>query len=196
MQITHVISDLILAAIGLFVFFYYLIKLNLTSTILWESFVLSISAAAIFGAINFAGYSDANIISVFFQKLASITGGVGLVGATFALVMGKNLSKIICYTVLTLGFLLYALSEGFGIQAIGMWTPMVAMGLVFVFAILGLLNGRVKIGIWLLTGLCFFAAGQFRSQLFGTGDLTIDIFHYLTACGVLSLGMANSSKNA
>ncbi|MCP9769050.1 hypothetical protein EGI22_14120 [Lacihabitans sp. LS3-19] len=196
MQITHVISDLILAAIGLYVFFMYLSKLNLTSTILWESFVLSITGAAIFGAINFAGYSDANMISVFFQKLATITGGVGLVGATFALVTGKDLSKIACYTFLTLGFFLYALSEGFGIRAIGVWTPIVAMGLVFVLAILGFINGKVKIGIWLLIGLAFFAAGQFRSQLFGTGDLTIDIFHYLTAGGVLSLGMANSSKNA
>ena len=195
MQITHVISDLILAAIGLYVFFMYLSKLNLTSTILWESFVLSITAAAIFGAINFAGYSDANLISLFFQKLATITGGVGLVGATFALVTGKDLSKITCYILLTLGFLLFALSEGFGIKAIGIYTPLVAMGLVLILAILGFVNGKIKIGIWLLIGLSFFAVGQFRSQLFGTGDLTIDIFHYLTAGGVLSLGMANSSKN-
>lgn len=192
MQITHVISDLILAAIGLYVFFMYLSKLNLTSTILWESFVLSITAAAIFGAINFAGYSDANLISLFFQKLATITGGVGLVGATFALVTGKDLSKITCYILLTLGFLLFALSEGFGIKAIGIYTPLIAMGLVLILAILGFVNGKIKIGIWLLIGLSFFAVGQFRSQLFGTGDLTIDIFHYLTAGGVLSLGMANN----
>ena len=67
MQINHVISDLILAASGLYVFFVYLSKLNLTSTVLWESFVLSVTAAAIFGAITFAGYPDSNPISLFFQ---------------------------------------------------------------------------------------------------------------------------------
>lgn len=191
MQISHVISDLILAAIGLYVFFVYLSKLNLTSTVLWESFVLSVTAAAIFGAITFAGFPDANPISLFFQKLATITGGVGLVGATFALVSGKDLTKVACYSILTLGFLLYALSEGFGISQIGAWTPIVAMSLVVILAVFGFTMAKAKISIWLLIGVAFFALGTFRSQIFGKGDITIDIFHYLTAGGILSLGMAN-----
>lgn len=196
MQINHFLSDLILASTGLYVFFTYLVKLNLTSTVLWESFVLSVTAAAIFGTINFAGYSDANPISMFFQKLATITGGVGLVGATFALVSGKDLSKIACYTLLTFGFLLYALSEGFGIIQIGIWTPIIAMTMVVLLAIWGFVKGKTMISIWLLLGVAFFAVGTFRFQIFGRADLTIDIFHYLTAAGLLSLGMANSKRNA
>ena len=196
MQITHVISDLILAAIGIYVFFVYLAKLNLTSTVLWESFVLSVTAAAIFGAITFAGYPDANPISLFFQKLATITGGVGLVGATFALISGKDLTKIACYVLLTFGFFLYALSEGFGLTQIGKWTPIIAMSLVVILAILGFTKGKTMVSIWLLIGVAFFALGTFRTQIFGKEDLTIDIFHYLTAGGILSLGMANSKKTA
>ena len=196
MQINHFLSDLILASTGLYVFFAYLVKLNLTSTVLWESFVMSVTAAAIFGTINFAGYSDANTISLFFQKLATITGGVGLVGATFALVSGKDLSKIACYTLLTFGFLLYALSEGFGIRQIGIWTPIIAMSMVVLLAVWGFVKGKIMISVWLLLGVAFFAVGTFRFQIFGRADLTIDIFHYLTAAGLLSLGMANSKRNA
>lgn len=194
MQISHVISDAILATIGIYVFFVYLSKLNLTSTILWESFVLSVTAAAIFGALTFAGYPDANPISLFFQKLATITGGVGLVGATFALVSGKDLTKIACYTLLTLGFLLYALSEGFGLSKIGAVAPIVAMSLVVILAIWGLTKGKTMVSVWLLIGVAFFALGTFRTQIFGKDEFTIDIFHYLTAGGILSLGMANSKK--
>jgi hypothetical protein len=194
MQLSHVISDIILALMGAYVFIVYLSKLNLTSTILWESFVLSVTAAAIFGAITFAGYSDANPISLFFQKLATITGGVGLVGATFALVSGRDLSKTACYILLTIGFFLYALSEGFGIAPIGTWTPIVAMSLVVILALWGFSNGKSMVSIWLLIGVAFFAIGTFRAQIFGKNELTIDIFHYLTAGGILSLGMANSKK--
>jgi hypothetical protein len=196
MQISHVISDLILAAIGLYVFFVYLSRLNLTSTVLWESFVLSVTAAAIFGSLTFAGFRDANPISLFFQKLATITGGVGLVGATFALISGKDLNKISCYSLLTLGFFLFVLSEVFGISQVGAWVPIVAMSLVVVLAILGFSKGKSIISIWLLVGVTFFAIGTFRAQIFGKGDITIDIFHYLTAGGLLSLGMANSKKSA
>ncbi|MCP9757644.1 hypothetical protein EGI26_20975 [Lacihabitans sp. CCS-44] len=196
MQISHVISDLILAATGLYVFFVYLSRLNLTSTVLWESFVLSVTAAAIFGAITFAGFPDANPISLFFQKLATITGGVGLVGATFALISGKDLNKISCYSLLTLGFFLFVLSEGFGISQVGAWVPIVAMSLVVVLAILGFSMGKSIISVWLLVGVAFFAIGTFRAQIFGKEDITIDIFHYLTAGGLLSLGMANSKKSA
>jgi hypothetical protein len=52
------------------------------------------------------------------------------------------------------------------------------------------------VSVWLLIGVGFFALGTFRTQIFGKEDLTIDIFHYLTAGGILSLGMANSKKIA
>ena len=196
MQIAHVISDLVLAATGLFVFFKYLIKLNFTSTILWESFVLSVVGSAIFGAINFAGFEKAAIASEFFQKLATITGGIGLVGATYSLVSGRDLPKLGLYVILTLGFFLFALSEGFGIYKIGKIVPIVAMSLVVVLALFAFGKKNLKVGTWLLFGVVFFALGTFRKKVFGDNELSIDIFHYITACGLLCLGMANSQKTA
>ena len=97
--------------------------------------MLSVTAAAIFGAINFMGFENADMISGFFQKLATITGGVGLVGGTIALVSGRDLPKLGLYIVLTTGFFLFALSEGFSIAKVGQIVPIIAMGLVTILAI-------------------------------------------------------------
>jgi hypothetical protein len=71
---------------------------------------------------------------------------------------------------------------------------MVAMSLVVILAIWGLTKGKTMVSVWLLIGVAFFALGTFRTQIFGKDEFTIDIFHYLTAGGILSLGMANSKK--
>jgi hypothetical protein len=195
MQTSHVISDLILAATGIFVFIKYLSHLKYTNTILWESFVLSVSAAAIFGAVGFMGYEKSNMISLFFQQLATITGGVGLVAASYGLIKNIDFNGYSTYFILGLGFLLYVIAEGFGILQVRIWTPIICMALVVLIAILGLVQGRYKPSIWLLVGVIFFALGSFRKDIFGDGDATIDIFHYLTAAGLLSIGMANASRS-
>lgn len=194
MQTSHVISDFILAGCGIFVFIKYLSHLKYTNTVLWESFVLSVSAAAIFGGVGFMGYEKANQFSLFFQHLATITGGVGLVAASYGLVKNQDFSLAVTYLVLAIGFILFVLAEGFGIKPVRLWTPIICMTLVVLIAIYGVVLGQIKSSIWLLVGVAFFALGTFRKELFGVGDATIDIFHYLTAGGLLSIGMANSKK--
>jgi hypothetical protein len=192
MQTAHIISDLVLSFTGFYVFFRHLVKLELSSTILWESFVLSIAASALFGAIRFAGFSQSAAASSFFQNLASITGGLGVAMASFALVTNKSLSKLTCYIVLAIGFLLFALSEGFGFHQINAILPIISMVLIVVFGIIGLFGRNKKSGIWLIIGVLFFALGTFRKQIFGEGDFNIDVFHFLTAGGLLSFGTAVS----
>jgi hypothetical protein len=58
---------------------------------------------------------------------------------------------------LTLGFFLFALSEGFGLAQIGAYTPIVAMSLVVILAILGFTKGKTMVSVWLLIGVAFFA---------------------------------------
>jgi hypothetical protein len=190
MQLTHVISDMVLAVAGLYVFFKYLSQLTLTNTVLWESFVLSVAAAALFGAIRFAGFHKAAMPSAFFQNLAAVNGGVGLVVGALALVTQTNLSKLLCYIVLVFGFLLFVLAEAFNIVAVGQWVPVIAMVLLVLIGIFGFTVGAKKSGTWLIVAVAFFALGNFRNIIFGSGDITIDIFHYLTAAGLLALGMA------
>lgn len=194
MELSHVISDSVLAATSLYVFFRYLIKLDLSSTILWESFVLSVAGAAIFGAIRFAGFEQASTASMFFQKIATITGSVGLIGASFGLASGIQLKRNLVYVLLSVGFILFAIAEGFGVHEIEIWLPVVAMAFVVIMGILALTKGNVKIGFWMIAGVIFFGLATYRHMIFGKGEMSIDVFHYLTAAGILSLGMAVSGS--
>jgi hypothetical protein len=190
MQTMHLISDLILAATGIFVFFRFLNRLNLHDTILWESFVLSVVGSALFGAAGFAGMENGALLSQFFQNLATITGGVGLAAAAFGLVTNQDYSNITCYAILTFGFLLFVLSEAFGLKEVKQWTPLISMGLVALSAIYGLIKGKYFAGSWLLAAVAFFALAQFRSQVFGHAESTIDVFHILVAGGIFCIGLS------
>ncbi len=194
MQTAHIVSDLILAVVGIFVFFRFLNRLNLHDTVLWEAFVLSAVLAAIFGAAGFAGFEKGEFISQFFQSLASITGGICLAAAAIGLVTNTDYSNLACYSILTLGFLMFVLSEVFGITEVAKWVPLVSMTIVALAAIYGLLKRKYLAGSWLLAAVAFFAMGQFRGLIFGSGDSTVDVFHILIAGGIFSLGLATAKK--
>jgi hypothetical protein len=192
MNFYHGISDVILALVGLYVFFKYLQPLAFSSTILWESFVLSVVGAAVFGALGFFGWDKAVPVSQFFQTLATINGGIGLIAASAVLVLGTDLSRTGSYAVITLGFVLFALYEVFTIRPLYFWIPVVAMGIVLLFGLIALLKGKVLMGTWIVVGVAFFALGSFRTEIFGHGEFNISLYHLLMAGGVLSLGMANA----
>jgi hypothetical protein len=190
MQVSHLISDVVLTSTGFYVFFSFISKLNLTNTVLWESFVLSVTAAALFGSIRFAGFENAAFASTFFQNIAKITGGVGLAAAAFAAVFNLQYSKILCYSILSIGFVLFALSEGLGVNLIGLYTPIISMVVIFILGILALFKNKTKIGVWLILGVIFFALGTFRDKILGNVEYSTDIYHYLSAAGLLSFGSA------
>ena len=192
MNLIHGLSDLVLAATGIFVFFRYINPLEFSSTILWESFILSVVMAAIFGALGFFGFDKAVSVSQFFQTLATINGAVGLVGAAVALVSGSDLSRTVSYCIIALGFVFFALYEVFNVRPLFFWVPVISMILVLVLGLFAVIKGQLTIGLWIIAGVTFFALGSFRKELFGSGDFSISLYHLLMAAGVLSIGMANS----
>lgn len=192
MEVFNGISDLVLFITSLYVFFRYINPLNFSSTVLWESFILSVAVASFFGALSFFGLEKAEPISVFFQKLATINGAIGLVGGSLALVTGSDLSRWGAYSFIIAGFLFFTLYEVFGVRLIYFWIPVIAIGIVFFLALFALVKGEIRIGLWLLIGLTFFALGSFRKQIFGESDFSVSLYHFLMAAGVLSIGMANS----
>ncbi len=192
MDLIHGLSDLILALAGLYVFFRYINPLEFSSAILWESFILSVVVAAVFGALGFFGFDKAVPVSQFFQTLATINGGIGLVGASVALVSSSDLSRWTSYGIIALGFLFYALFEVFDIRPVFFWTPVICMILVLILGLFALIKGNFRVGLWIIAGVTFFALGSFRKEVFGTADFTISLYHLLMAAGVLSLGMANA----
>ena len=190
-NIIHGFSDLILAGVGLYVFFRYINRLNFSTTILWESFILSVVVSAFFGALGFFGLDKAIDVSRFFQKLATLNGSVGLAGAAFALASGKDFLRYASYALIALGFVVFALAEVFDFYPLYFWVPTIAMILVLLFGLWALIQNKTKIGIWLIVGVLFFALGVFRKEIFGDSDFSIDLYHLLMAAGVLSIGMAN-----
>lgn len=192
MDLIHGLSDLILALAGIYVFFRYINPLDFSSTILWESFILSVVVAAVFGALGFFGFYKAVPVSQFFQTLATINGAIGLVGATAALVSGSDLSRWASYSIIALGFVFFALFEVFDVRPVFFWAPVISMTIVLILGLFALIKGNFRVGLWLIAGVTFFALGSFRKELFGTADFTISLYHLLMAAGVLSIGMANS----
>lgn len=192
MNLIHGLSDIILALAGIYVFFRYINPLEFSSTVLWESFILSVVVAAVFGALGFFGFDKAIPVSQFFQTLATINGAIGLVGATAALVSGSDFSRWGSYAIIAVGFVFFALYEVFDIRPVFLWVPIICMTIVLFLGLFALIKGNFRAGLWIIAGVTFFALGSFRKELFGTADFTISLYHLLMAAGVLSIGMANS----
>lgn len=195
METSHIISDVILGLVGVFVFFRYLLKLELFETLLWEAFILSVSLAAFAGAAKFAGIEKAGLISTFFQNLSVTVGALGLVVASwFKIWEDDTLDAKIGSIVLTIGFAIFAVHQAIGIPLVVSIIPVIAMILVAAAGIAALLKGRKTLGTWLILGVLFAALATFREQFVSDLNDSIDVYHYLLACSVLCFGLAASRR--
>ncbi|MDP5140389.1 MAG: hypothetical protein NWP83_07960 [Spirosomaceae bacterium] len=194
MELSHVISDFVLAAVAFFVFFKYLRKLDTLSTILWESFVLSVAIAAVLGGIRYAGYSQAGEISAFFQKIAATVGALGLLTASYQLVSGKKLSSLFGYVVIGIGFILLAITEFMDFTTIRNNIALICLPLVAILGVWALVKGKLTVGLLLIAAVAFAAAAVFTPQYLTNAADGIDAYHYLLATAVLCFGLAASHQ--
>lgn len=191
METSHVISDLILGLTGLFVFFRYLLKLPLMETVLWEAFVLSVAVAAFAGAARFAGIDNAGLISNFFQNMAATVGAMGLaVVSWFKVWENDTLDSTIGWTVLGIGFIIFALLQVGIMPELISYIPVVCMILIVLAAITALTKGQTKLGLWLLAAVLFSALATFRNTFVKDLDNSVDAYHYLLAISLICFGMA------
>lgn len=192
MQTSHVISDAVLSLVGFFVFFRYLLKLETTTTILWESFILSVAIAAGLGALRFAGIDKAGELSIFFQKIAATVGAIGLIVAAYSLVSQKTIGRGTMYAVVVLGFILLATTEYFDLIKIRDLIAMIGLPIVALIGIWAFTKGNSKIGLLLVGGVLFAALAVFSTKFTENPSDSIDAYHYLLALSVLCFGMAAS----
>ncbi|SOE21527.1 hypothetical protein SAMN06298216_1988 [Spirosomataceae bacterium TFI 002] len=193
MELSHVISDGILTIVGFFVFFRFISRLELVETLLWESFILSVTVAAMFGTMRYAGVEKGDGLSLFFQHLAATVGAVGLLAAAWFGAFGRSASKTIAYVIIAIGFALFAINEAFNVPQVVQYTPLVCMPLVAVAGVVGLIKGNVKFGIFILLGVMFLTLAVFRDSLISSQNDAIDAYHYLLAVALICLGMAATS---
>lgn len=190
MEVSHVISDSILCLTAFFVFFRFLSRLELIETLLWESFVLSVAVAALFGTMRYAGVERADYLSIFFQHLAVTVGGMGLVTCTWAIALNKRPNKNFVYAVIGFGFALFAVSEAFNFSEITRFMPLVSMPLVAIAALWALLKGKTAFGVLVLLAIGLLALAVFREKFIPNQNDAIDAYHYLLAAAIVLLGIA------
>lgn len=191
MEITHAISDSVLTLTGIYVFYQYLRKLEFNTCLLWQTFVLSITAAAFFGVIRFLGYAPAKTVSEFFQHLAGTAGAFCLVYASFLSVQRKMTSRNTTYILLILGFITFGIVQlTDNLKALQI-VSMVAIPLVLVIGIFGLIKGRSAIGSWLILGVLALILATYNKSFIPNSILdSTDIYHYLVAISLFCFGRA------
>jgi hypothetical protein len=194
METSHVVSNFVLAAVGLFVFFKYLVKLDTLSTILWESFILSIAIAAVLGGIRYAGYVQAGEGSVFFQKLAATVGVMGLLTASYQLVSGKSINQIVGYLTIGIGFILLAFTELMNFNTVRSYIVLFCLPLVAVLGVWAFVKRKSMIGLFLIGGVVFATIAILTPQHLTNNTDGIDAYHYLLAIAILSFGLAASKQ--
>ncbi len=189
MELSHFISDSILAMIGFFVFFQYLRPLEMPTTLLWEAFVLSVAVAAVFGAIGFAGYLPAKSASMFFQAIAGSTGALALVFVIFMQVMNKNIDAKMAYIVVGLGFVLFAIVFSTNNQAMLKMISNVAIPLVLLMGIFALFKGQTKTGTWIIVAVIALVLATFNQKIMANSIIDkTDLYHIFIAISLYSLG--------
>lgn len=191
MEITHAISDAVLTLTGIFVFFQYLRKLEFNTCLLWEAFVLSITAAAFFGVIRFLGYTPAKTVSEFFQHLAGTAGAFCLIYASFLLVQRKTASQNATYIVLALGFITFGIVQLTDNQKVLQVVSMIAIPLVLAIGIFGFIKGRSAVGSWLILGVLALVLATYNKSFMPNSILNpTDVYHYLVAISLFCFGRA------
>ena len=191
MEISHAISDFVLALVGLFVFFSYLRKLDLAACLLWEAFVLSVTVAAFFGGFRFLGFNYALVISEFFQHLAGTVGVFCLVFVSFFLVIRKPIARTFAYVIVALGFIAFAFVRFTGNGKIIEYISMIAIPLVLVIGIFGLIKGGNAAGSWLILAVIAIVLATYNKSFMPNSILDpVNVYHYFLAIGVLCFGRA------
>ncbi len=151
MQLSHVISDLVLALVALGVWVSVALRLPRLRIWPWGFFLVPVALAALFGAGRFAGlHSSMEVYSSFFQKFASTAGAIGL---TLSMLLTLSESKaetqrpfmpVVVVLCLALGIVIFLLSKQFQWKAMFELLPLAAMICALVLGLRHVAVGRSK----------------------------------------------------
>ncbi|UBM57364.1 hypothetical protein LAG90_11095 [Marinilongibacter aquaticus] len=192
MELSHVVSDGILFLMGLYVFFQYLSKFELWQMILWEAFILSVSAAALCGALGFAGIDLARNASDFFAVLASTVGVLSLVFLSWRIALGRIPHIVDVWIVLAIGFIVFAFQEYSGGFMPSKYLPLFGMPVIFIAGLVAMFQKKLAFGLWLDIAVCLAALATFRNSFIANSNDALDSYHYLMAASLLCFGLSAS----
>ncbi|HEX9957148.1 MAG TPA: hypothetical protein VGA96_07825 [Fibrella sp.] len=188
MIISHMISDAVLAATGVWVFSTAFGRVPFYSRLLWGFFFLTISLAALVGVFTFAGLTFLEPLHRSLTVLAGSLGVVAVVVATYTTVLNQLLSPVSFSVSLGVGILLFVLLFS---PEVAVFAPVVAaLGIltVMLLAVLALLRHQ-RWAVWIVVAVLLMAfATKVQNMVLPLHP--IDAYHYLIALALLSFGYA------
>lgn len=188
MILSYVLTDVVLAATGIWVFATSFRRVPFYPRLLWGFFYLTISLAAFVGVFWFAGLAFLGPLHSSLELLAGSLGVVSVTVATYATVLNQPLSPVSFSVTLGVGTLLFL---ALLFPEIAIFAPVVAaLGIltVMLLAVLALLR-RQRWAVWIVVAVMLMA---FATKV-TTMDLPIrpiDAYHCLIALALLSFGHA------
>ncbi|TAE31966.1 MAG: hypothetical protein EAZ91_05790 [Cytophagales bacterium] len=188
MIVSHVISEAALAITGVGVFWSFFGRLPLYNRLLWGFFLLTISLAALAGAVRFAGYTVIIPLHESVQTLASTLGIACVVIAAWAFVMGRTVSLMSFSITLIIGLLLFVV---FLLPDVRVFRPVVSSLGILVVMLLGVLGlmRRVPNALWIVIAVMLAAIGT-KAGSFADLMNPTDFYHYMLALSLLGFGKA------
>ncbi|MEZ0540147.1 DUF6962 family protein [Fibrella arboris] len=188
MILSHMISDAVLAATGVWVFATAFRRVPFYSRLLWGFFFLTIALAALAGVFTFAGLTALEPLHSSLTTLAGSLGVVAVVVATYATVLNRPLSPVSFSVTLGAGMLLFV---GLFFPDVAVFAPVVAaLGilLVMLLAVLALLQ-KQQWAVWLVVAVMLMAFAT-KVQHLVLPLHPIDAYHYLIAIALVAFGYA------
>lgn len=200
MQLSHVISDLILALVAFGVWANVALRLPRLRIWPWGFFLVPVSLAALFGAGRFAAlHPNMQAYSIFFQQFASTAGAIGLaLGAFLPAPKLKadtqpRFMSIVVVICLALGIVVFLLAKQFELKAVFELLPLAAM-----ICVLGIGLWQIAVGpsrsnrlrgMSIVTAVLLSAAAMVLLQKLQT-PTNIDAYHYLLAASLVAFGLS------
>ena len=193
MILSHMISDAVLAATGVWAFSTAFGRVPFYSRLLWGFFFLTISLAALAGVFTYAGLTALEPLHRSLTTLAGSLGVVAVVVATYATVLNRRLSPVSFSISLGLGILLFMLLF---LPEVAVFAPVVAaLGIlvVMLLAVLALLQ-KQRWAIWIVVAVMLMAfATKVHHVVLPLHPL--DAYHYLIALALVSFAHAMRKRD-
>ncbi|MBO0948109.1 DUF6962 family protein [Fibrella forsythiae] len=188
MILSHMISDAVLAATGVWVFATAFGRVPFYNRLLWGFFFLTIALAALVGVLTFAGLLVLEPLHRSLTTLAGSLGVVAVVVATYAIVLDQPLSPVSFSVSLGIGILLFIVLF---FPEVAIFSPVVAaLGilLVMLLAVFALLRKK-HWAVWIVVAVMLMAfATKVQNVMLPIHPL--DAYHYLIALALVCFGYA------
>lgn len=188
MILSHMISDAVLAATGVWVFSTAFGRIPFYSRLLWGFFFLTIALAAFVGVFTFGGLAILEPLHRSLTVLAGSLGVVAVVVATYVTVLNQLLSPVSFSVSLGIGMLLFVILY---LPEVAVFAPVVAaLGIltVMLLAVLALLRHQ-RWAVWIVVAVLLMAFAT-KVQNMTLPLHPIDAYHYLIALALISFGYA------